>query len=258
MRSDQRNGTCVLDRGFRLLEAFMPSGCVLSLSELARRAKLPKATAFRLVNQLVVLGALERNGDGYELGVRLFEFGSMVGRQRRLRDEALPFMEDLYEATHETIHLGALDGLEVLYVEKIVGRRRSPVPTDVGTRKPLYCTGLGKAILSQSHADLVKAVVAAGLSPHTPRTITSSAQLRRELSKATAEGVAYDWEEFKIGTNCVASPIRDEAGVATGALSVTGPTGRFDPERAAPAVRNAAMELSRVTNLAAPDRLGIS
>jgi len=112
----------------------MPSGCVLSLSELARRAKLPKATAFRLVNQLVVLGALERNGDGYELGVRLFEFGSMVGRQRRLRDEALPFMEDLYEATHETIHLGALDGLEVLYVEK--NRRPAEKPRADRRRDP--------------------------------------------------------------------------------------------------------------------------
>jgi DNA-binding IclR family transcriptional regulator len=248
MRSDQRNGTCVLDRAFRLLEALMPGGASLSLSELARRAHLPKATAFRLANQLVELRALERTGEGYELGLRLFEFGSMVGRQRRLRDAALPLMEDLYEDTHETIHLGAPDALDVLYVEKIVGWRRSSVPTDVGTRKPLYCTGLGKAILSRSDTTLRQAVLAAGLTPHTPRTITSSGQLLRELSKAARDGVAYDWEEFKVGTNCVASPILDANGVATGALSVTGPIGRFNPESAATAVRTAATKLSSMLN----------
>lgn len=245
MRSDQRNGYSVLERGFRLLEAFGPEGRDLGLAELARRAKLPKATAYRLASQLVELGALERNADAYRLGLRMFELGATVARQRRLRDAALPFMEDLYEATHETVHLGVLDGLEVLYIEKITGRRCTAVSTQVGTRKPLYCTGLGKAILAHSEPGLLQAVVDAGLVRHSPHTITSPQVLLQELAAAAKAGVAYDREEYKLGTICVASPLLDRNHLAAGALSVTGLTGRFNPERAAAAVRTAALGLSR-------------
>jgi len=228
-----------------LLEAFGPDGRELGLAELARRAKLPKATTFRLTSQLVGLGALERNGDAYRLGLRLFELGATVARQRRLRDAALPFMEDLYEATHETIHLGVLAGLDVLYIEKIAGRRGSAVRTQVGTRKPLYCTALGKAILSHADPSLLEAVVDAGISRHSPHTLTSPHRLAEELSIAATDGVAYDREEYRLGTTCVASPLLDRGRLAVGALSVTGLTGRFYPERAAAAVRTAALGLSR-------------
>ena len=128
---------------------------------------------------------LERVGEEYQLGLKLFELGNSVARQRELREAALPFMEDLYEATHETIHLGVLDDAEVLYVEKIAGRRGCTVPTTLGTRKPLYCTGLGKAILAYSTPQLVQAVIQNGLPRRTgtrSRTrIGSNLSLRTRL-----------------------------------------------------------------------------
>lgn len=237
MRSDERNGYSVLERGFRLLGAFGPEGRPLGLSELSRRAELPKATAFRLANQLVDLGALERSGDAYCLGTRLFELGSSVSRQRRLRDAALPLMEDLYEATHEMVHLGVRDDLRVLYVEKILGSHSAPAPTQVGTHRPLYCTALGKAILAHSDPSLVRAVIDAKLVRHTQYTITSPEHLLAELVAARAEGVAYDREEYHLGTTCVAAPLLGRSRYAEGALSVTGLTGRFHAERVAAAVR---------------------
>lgn len=245
MRFDERNGHSVLERGFRLLGAFDAEGGALRLAELARRAKLPKATAFRLASQLVSLGALERTGDTYRLGLRLFELGSSVSHQRRLRDKALPLMEDLYEATHETVHLGVRDGLNVLYLEKILGRHSAAVPTQVGTRRPLYCTALGKAILAHSDPSLVQAVIDAGLTRLTPYTITSPERLADQLAVARAEGVAYDHEEYHLGTTCVAAPLLGHSQRAEGALSVTGLTGRFHAERVAAAVRTAALAISR-------------
>ncbi len=118
----------MLERAFSLLEALGSDGTSVGLAELARRAGLPKATAYRLANQLIDLHVLERAGQEYQLGLKLFELGNSVARQRELREAALPFMEDLYEATHETIHLGVLDETEVLYVEKIAGRRRCTGP----------------------------------------------------------------------------------------------------------------------------------
>lgn len=245
MRSDERNGASVLERGFRVLAAFGPEGRELGLGELARRAQLPKATTLRLASQLVGLGALERAGDRYRLGLSLFELGSTVWRQRRLRDAALPYMADLYEATHELVHLGAPDGLDVFYVEKILGRRSASAPTQVGTRRPLYCTALGKAILAFSEPSLVDAVIEHGLVQRTPYTITSPKRLLDELSMAQARGVAYDRQEYAVGTICVAAPLLNRSRLAEGALSVTGRTGRFSPERAAAAVQTAALALSR-------------
>lgn len=236
----------MLARAFRVLDAFIPEGADMGLSELVRHTGMAKATVYRLASQLVEVGALEKSGDRYRPGLHLFELGSVVKRHRRLRDSALPLMEDLYEATHETVHLGIHDGLDVLYLEKIVGPRGSPISTRVGTRKPMYCTAIGKALLAFSPPELTTAVLAAGLAPHAPRTIRTPKLLLAELERATQTGVTYDREEYVPGTSCVASPVIDRNRFALAALSITGPTERFDPERFAPAVRTSALALSRL------------
>ena len=246
VRSDERNGHTVLERAFRLLEVFGPDGPHLGLAELARRADLPKATTFRLANQLVELGALERSLSGYRLGMRLFELGSMVSTQRRLRDAALPLMEDLYEATHETAHLAVRDGLRVLYIEKIRGRTSTTTRTQIGTRRPMHCTALGKAILARSDDTLTQAVVDAGLTRYTPYTITSPQRLLEELETARRDGVAYDREEYQLGVTCVAAAVLGRAHAVEAALSVTGLAGRFHAEHQAAAVRTATLALSRM------------
>jgi DNA-binding IclR family transcriptional regulator len=249
MRSTGRTGTSVLERAFALLEVIGADGTSVGLAELARRSGLAKATAYRLANQLIELHVLERVGEEYQLGLKLFELGSSVARQRELREAALPFMEDLYEATHETIHLGVLDDAEVLYIEKIAGRRGCTVPTTLGTRKPLYCTSLGKAILAYSTPQLVQAVIQNGLPRRTSYTITDPRRLELELTHAVETGVAYDREEYELGITCVGSPLLNPAGRAWAAISVTGPTTRFRPERTAAAVRTAALGLTRVLGL---------
>jgi len=246
MRSAEWDSGTVLSRAFQVLAAFVPEGGEMGLSEIVRRTDLPKTTVHRLASQLVDVSALEKVGDRYRPGLRLFELGSVVVRQRRLRDSALPLMEDLYEATHETVHLGIQDGLDVLYLEKIVGPRGSPVSTRVGLRKPLYCTALGKAMLAFSPSELVRAVLSSGLVPHAPRTIVVPDLLQAELETARQQGLAYDHEEYVPGTSCVASPVLDRNRMAIAALSVTGPVTRFEPERCGPAVRTAALTLSRI------------
>lgn len=245
MRFDERNGSSVVERAFMLLQAFELGGPEIGLAELSRRAKLPKATTYRLANQLVSLGALERRGDVYRLGLRMFELGSNVARQRRLRDAALPFMQDLYEATHETIHLGVLDGLSVLYIEKIVGHRGCPVPTQIAAHNPLHCTALGKVILAHSDAHLVEAVVEAGLVRQSRYTIIYPRTFAIELKKIRELGVAYDSEEYKVGVSCVAAPILDRNRRARAAISITWPTGRLKADRSLAPLRSAARGLAK-------------
>lgn len=234
----------MVSRVFGLLRAFSDSRrAEFGLTELASHTGFPKSTVHRIVRQLVEQGALERTGHGYRLGLQMFEIGSLVPFKRRLREAALPFIEDLYEGTHETIHFGVLDSLELLYLERINGHDPVACRTRMGGRMPAHCTGLGKALLAAGPAETIEEVIAAGLSRHTPHTITYPKRFRDHLRTVSEEGVAFDREEAVLGVACVAAPVRNRAGHPVAAISVT-TTPTAPPERFVPAVQRTAERLS--------------
>lgn len=244
------DGDAVLDRAFRVLSAFEAGPAELSLAELAARSGLARSTAHRLAGQLVAQGVLERGASGWRLGVRLFELGHSVPRQRHLREVAVAYMEDLFEATRQTVQLAVLDDGEVLYVEIISGHRKVPSPSRRGGRMPAHCTALGKALLAFSD-DVGAAWLAAhrSLVPRTARTLTDPDRLRRELYDIRRTRLAYDREEASPGLTCVAAPILALDGTARAAVSVSMPvSGRLTPAQAAPAVHTAARALTRALN----------
>lgn len=244
MSSVEPNSRSVLERAFRVLNAFAPRDSRLRLAELSRRTGLPKGSLHRMVTQLVTVGALERVDDRYQLGLRMFEIARMVPVQLRLREVMLPFMEDLYEATHETVHLGVLRDTEVIYIDRIAGHRQVYCPTRVGGRMPAHCTSLGKAMLAFSDPEVLEKVIAGGLPALSPHTITVPRVLRQQIEQARTDGVAYDNEESLRGLVCVGAPVLHHHEVVA-ALSVTGPKARLNPRRLAPAVRTAALGASR-------------
>jgi DNA-binding IclR family transcriptional regulator len=217
----------------------------LSMSEIARRTDLPKATAHRLIEELSGLGLLERLPEGYVLGRAVFELGELVPIKKRLREAALPFMQDLYEATHETVHLGVREDLDVLYVEKIRGHSGVDVPSRVGGRLPLSSTGVGKTLLAFSSDDLVADVTSRPMRRLTEFSITDPRVLQNELAAIRAAGVGYDHDEASLGVTCVAAPVLVR-GAPVAALSISVPTSQPAPARLAPAVKTAALGLSRV------------
>jgi DNA-binding IclR family transcriptional regulator len=230
----------VLRRAVGLLEAFTADDDELPLTELVRRTGLPKSTAHRLLRELATLRLLERTPAGYRLGGRLFDLGMRASAERDLMEVAIPYMEDLYERTHETVHLGVREGTEVFYVAKIGGHQQAVAPSRVGGRMPLHCTAIGKALLAFGPAGLADEVVATGLARRTPRTIVAPGVLHRQLRTIHDRGVSYEHEESVVGIGCVAAPVLDSAEQAIAAISVTGPVTRFRPESAAEALRAAA------------------
>jgi len=228
-----------------VLAAFGPRDAECSQAELARRTGIPKPTVHRLVHQLVDCGLLEQSPSGIRLGMRLFELGLLVPRQRNLRDAALPFLRDLHEVTRETVHLAVLDGPGVLYVEKLTGWDGPPLPSRLGGRMPAYCTGVGKALLAYQPTSVVDRIVDAGLVRRTSRTKVEPGVFLRELARVRARGVAFEFGESVPGISCVAAPVLVERGVAVAAVSITGWSSRLNTSRLAPAVRTAALGLSR-------------
>lgn len=167
--STQWRGRSVISKVVSLLDAFSPATPELSLGELAQITGPPVSTTYRLASELVAWGGLERgDGAGYRIGLRVWELGALAQRGRTLRELALPFMQDLYEATHENVNLAVRDGREALYVDTISGRGAIPVRSGRGGRLPLHATGVGKVLLAYSPPELLGELVEAGLRRYTP------------------------------------------------------------------------------------------
>jgi DNA-binding IclR family transcriptional regulator len=236
----------VLGKAEAILDAFTVEEPHLSLVELVDRTGLPKGTVHRVASDLLTWGLLERTAGQYRLGLRMFELGLRVPRQRVLRDAALPFMEDLYEATREVVHLGIRDGQEVLYLEKLMGHRRVSAPSRVAGRMPLHCTGLGKALLAFSSTDIVDGMIEEGLQRRTPHTIVTPSVLRAQLNQVRETWLAYEHEESSLGLGCVAAPVFGTGNRLVAAISVAAPSSRYSPKTLASAVLSSTRGLSRV------------
>jgi DNA-binding IclR family transcriptional regulator len=234
----------MLDRGVQILQAFRPRGGTLTLSELVGRTGLPKPTVYRLAGALVELGLLERQQVGYRPGLALFELGELVPAKVALREIALPYMQDLYEATHHTVHLAVRDGLDVIYAEKIRGHHGVDVPSRVGGRLPMSSTGVGKALLAFVEPDVVDAVLSRPLRKLTVRSLDDPRSLATELTEIRHTGIAYDRQEAANGVMCIAAPLVVESR-AIAALSLTFAAGDTDTAGLVPVVRAVSMALSR-------------
>lgn len=130
-RADERPPS-MLDRAVQLLTAFRPDGEPLTFSELVEACDLTRTTTHRLAHDLVRLGLLRLEDGRYSVGLMLFELGRLVPVSRTIRDAAVPFLQDLFEATHETVHLGLRDGFDVVYAEKIHGHGSIDLPSRWG------------------------------------------------------------------------------------------------------------------------------
>ena len=234
-----------ITRAVRILTALGASDIPLGVSELARRTGISKSSAYRVAAELCDNGLLERDGTRYVLALRLFELGQRVPRQRDLREAARPFMSDLREATGHTSHLAVLDGESVVYLEVVRSPNAPPLPTRTGSRWPAHATGIGKAILAYSPADVVDRVLAAGLPRLSERTMTTPGRLIAELARIRERGIAYDLEESIPGVACAAGTVFGADGQVVAGLSVSGWHNRINLELSAAAVRTAALGLTR-------------
>ncbi|WP_328469461.1 IclR family transcriptional regulator [Actinoplanes sp. NBC_00393] len=201
-------GASVTSRALALLGAFDGEHRSLSLTDLARRADLPLATAHRLVGELQRWGALAREPSGdYVIGRRIWQLGLLAPVQSGLRQAASPFLHDLYGTTLSTVHLAVRDGLEVLYIERLAGHVSVPVVSRVGSRLPMHATGVGKVLLAYA-PDEVRVEVLKSLTRITAYTVTQPARLLEQLRRVRAEGYATTGEEMSLGACSVAVPVR--------------------------------------------------
>lgn len=242
-------GRTVLNRAIAILDSFSRDRPEQSLASIVQATGLAPATVHRLLAELVEWGGLERSGRGrYRIGLRLWQLGALAPRSRRLRDAALPYLEDLYEASHQVVHLAVLDGREVLYVEKLSASPKSravSVTSEVGKRLPLHATGPGKVLLAFSPVDFQEQILSAALARPTPRTITDPRRLRRSLAEIRRAGICISRDEMTVGASSVAAPVFDAGREVVAAVSVVVPSTVTSLAPLVPVVRAACFGITR-------------
>lgn len=237
----------VAGRVLNVLGAFTAEHPVLTLSELSRRSGVPLTTTHRLVGELTQRGALERDpGGGYRIGLWLWEVASLAPTGAGLRESALPFLEDLYEATHQNVQLAVLDGGEVVYVERITGRDSIPIQSRVGGRLPVHATGVGLVLLAYAPPEVQEQVLASPLKRYSAKTIATEARLRRALADVRRDGFAISDGQIEPEAVSVAAPVHGHDDTVVAAISIVVPANGTGPRSFVPAVRAAARGISRV------------
>jgi len=205
-----------------------------TLTELSRRLRLHVSTVHRLVVNLSRQGFLDQDPatGGYQLGHRVLRMGLRVLDRLDFRRVARPLLRELNERTQETVHLVILQGEYGMSVEKLLSPQPVGLDARLGALIPLHCSGVGKSLLAfQDEEFLQRIAKSPGLERRTARTITTLAQLGKELATIRERGYSVDDEEAVEGLRCVAAPIFDHTGRVVAAFSVAGPATRITHER---------------------------
>lgn len=238
-----------LAKALALLHALAAHGEVMKPGDLSRAAGVPKPTAHRLLRVLAESGMVREEERGtYGLGPQCLVLGGAFLDGLDLRREAREVMEEIFEKTGETCHLGIRDKDRVVYIEKVEGPQMVQLRSRVGLTAPPRVSALGKALLAHCADAEVDKVLERGAERRTEHTIVDPQTLRSELAEVRRRGFAVDDMESEERIRCVASPVFDHTQRTVASLSVSGPEYRMPlecPFEAGGLVREAALNLSQ-------------
>ncbi len=214
-----------IDRAIAVLKCLSLHPTGLTLTEISREVDLHKATTLRFLKALSHSGAAApvTTGKGWKLGPAFFEISARAADQTDIRDVARPIMEALSRSCRETVQLAVMADDSIVYVEKIEPADAPlKMNTQVGSRRSIHCTGLGKVLAAYQDWDEIKRIVdRVGMRRFTAQTITTVTKLRTEFARIRMQGYAVDDREYNRLVVCAAAPVRDTAGRVIAGLSIS-------------------------------------
>ncbi|MBH8593420.1 IclR family transcriptional regulator [Paenactinomyces guangxiensis] len=206
----------------------------LTLAEVSQMLNIPKSSAFEILYTMVDQGFLEENEKlkTFELGIKLYEIGASVLANTEMHQVVHPFLDEMSAKTGETAFLAIENQGELLYLDKAESLSSVRTTGTLGSRMPLYCTGLGKALLAAYSDDRVKEITGGGaLVPKTPYTISHYDDLVRDLNLIRQRGYAIDNRENELEVFCVAAAIYDQFNKPIGAISIASLASKMNEDR---------------------------
>lgn len=242
-------------RALDMLELVAASKNELTITEISKQLGIPKSTTFDILYTLLDKGYLEQANEkqkSFKLGVKLFQTGACYLEQTPFHNVAHAMLEKLAEIAGETVFLALLNNDELVYFDKVESPNSVRTSARIGSNNPLYCTGLGKAILATLPDDEVKTILArtGGLQAITPYTVTDEAKFFAILNQTRQQGYAIDDREHNAEVFCLAAPVYNFRGKVYAAISVASLFNKINqqPEKIAALgqmISDTALELSQ-------------
>lgn len=212
---------------FKLLEV-LTSKSEFELAELCRVLKQPKTTIHRMLLTLESLEYVKHEKSKYMSSFKLFELGCKVFNNINLFEKIHPFMLRLHEKTLETVNLGVLDGVDIIYIDIIGSKHALNFYLPIGSRHKAYQTALGKAILAfLTENGRLKLFSGHKLIPSTSHSLKTLEALEKNLKIVRQKGYAIDDEEVNKDVRCIGAPIFNHRGNVIAGLSISGPSKRI-------------------------------
>ncbi len=222
-----------LSRAISILHIFSREAPELGVTEISRLVGLHKSTTFRLLSTLIAEGLVSQDPTTgrYRLGLGLLELAGRVQIHTEVRQAARPHMQPLAQRLGATVNIAVLDRGMAFNLEQAVPTGYLVVNYGwVGRRTPLHATSTGKILIAWLPVEEIHALVPEQLESYTEHTITDREVLLEELEAVCRAGYAIGHEEYEVGLNAIATPLRGMTGAVVAAVSVSGPAYRLRPE----------------------------
>ncbi len=236
-------------KALSIVEALLQASGPLSAREIGERGGIHRTTAHRLLNTLMLHGWVERHvAGGYRLSMKFLALAHVSVQVRGLFAELRPALQPLSELSRETVHVGVLDGFDVVHVDKIESLEHVGISSRIGARGVTHRTGLGRALLAASPDAFVAAYIAQGRRREEPFTVVAAEPVWEAVQRTREAGYSLDDEDDSIGVRCLGAAIRGAGGHPLFAVSITGPSPRFTRavcDRLAPSLMSVAGQLSQ-------------
>jgi len=216
-------------RSLDVLELFLDARHGLTAPEVVQRTGLPRTTVHELLTTLTERKYLRRDDRTatYHLGLSVFRLGNAFAERLELNSVGLRVAQSVAQECDETVHVGILEGSDVVYVCKVDSTQSVRMVSRMGGRVPASCTAVGKALLASLPEAERKKILRKELAKLTPKSITEPHVLANQLDQIRASGIAFEAGESNPDVSCVAAPVRDHTGTVIAALSISVPDMRW-------------------------------
>ena len=217
-----QNGSVL--KTFQILNCFSLDEPMLRVRDICEKTCMNRSTVIRFMNSLIETGIVEKHDERfYKLGIKLFELGIKVDVPSSLAIKAHHYLKRLADSVQESAHMVIRDKVEVLYILKEESSQSIRIATSLGSKMPMYCTGVGKGILAFMDEDYMSVYYRyQKLKKRTKNTFTNKKKLNLELESIRKSFISIDNEEFADHLYCVATPIFDSNENPIAAISVSG------------------------------------
>lgn len=231
---EEKNPIQVSERIFATIECLAQNG-PQGLLELSKELGLNKSTVHRILTSLMCMDYVKQDPETlkYCLSFKFCRISSQVLAQNNIISLARPYLKELSELTGETVHLVEIDGINAVYIDKVESLHSAVrLVSMVGKSIPLYCSGVGKALLADMTDEKIREIwEKSDVKKLTEYTITDYEEFEKLIHEIREKGYSMDNEENELGVRCVAVSIRNYKNKSGYALSVSAPKDRMDDDR---------------------------